>query len=513
MVIFVFTHRVDLPFSDIGNAIAGTGAAANWWVYEIYRPKTETLELFFEVGEKFSISNAGTGARAFSVTADSLDGDCELWVRKTYIRGDGGTPYNKANPLTTGTLFVSDTTPGMGTWYFEMMNGFDKNFNLWPGNIPGRSQLYSNRGSLESTKTNAIRFGQTYNKGGHVSNLNTFEDADEYALPLGNGPGTKLQDADNILAAICQNESSALYIGESFVNTSDGNQFIAKTDRVIGNDRKYYGGFGTLHPESICEYGGRIYYYDMTKGAIIRRANDGLNPISDYGVASYIRKFSRDNFANRATMRFPGGYDPVHDVYVLTAINTAGTVLWTIGFHEKTNFWVGFFDYLPQFYGKLNGYLVSFKLGQAWVHNNNTYMNLYGVQKYRDLEFAVALKGLLVDVWHGIGIDADDFYVDSGSNDDVVQITNDGAGFINSGTGTQYTTVTALELVKREGVWRAAICRDINTPQPYTPAIRAKFEGNAMRGQVIRVKIKANKTTTTARMRAVGILFRTSQLS
>lgn len=499
---FLFVNWED----SIENGIPGSvGSSSQNFNFEIYRVKTDDLNQFYEVGQKFAINNPGTGSRAFSSTAFSIFGDCESFTRVTYKYAASG--YDATDP------YGNTLEPTGSTDIFQKVNAFDKN-PVWAAEPATRPQPFSRVGSKEIRAENSIRFGHEYIKGSQVSNLNTFDELDEYLLPSENGPGVKLQDADDVLTAICQNENTALYIGEAFVNTADGNQFLAKTDRVIGDDRKYFGGFGSIHPESVEEYSGRVYYYDMTKGAIIRRSNDGLTIISNYGVSNFAKKFSRDNYANRATMRFPGGYDPVHDLYILSAISSVGTVLWTIGFHEPSNSWVGFFDYLPQLYSKINGFLISFNAGKTYLHNNSAaYMNFYGVQKQREIEFAVAINGWHVSVWHGFNIDGDEFYVDSGSNDTVVDITNDGTGVITSGTGGQHTTITFNELIRREDVWRSAIFRDLNTPQPYDPAIRAKFEGNPMRGQIIRVKIVANKTNTVARLRSVGLLYRVSQLS
>jgi hypothetical protein len=461
-----------------------------------------------------------------SVPTGIIIGDCEkverrLWIRGSVPGGTGTEIYDRSDPLNTGDLRGDDEVPltptppyyGMPPENFESMNLYDKKFDIWPRNTPGRAQAFSSIGSLQTVKSNTIRHSQEYSKGGQVSRLNTFEEFDEYQLPIENGPGTKLQDASDVIVVVSQNEATALYVNEQFVKTSSGTEFLSKSTDVIGDDRKYFGGIGCIHPESIREYGGRVYWFDFLKGVVCRRSLDGVNAVSRYGVSNFLRKFSRDNYANRLAMRFPGGYDPVHDLYLVTAINNAGTVLWTLGFHEPTNSWVGWFDYQPLLYSKLNGFLISFKNGNAWIHNSTTYMNFYGVQYNRTLEFAVAVRGWKVDVWHGISLDADEFYVNVGANDVVIDITNDGVGIITSGTGGQHTTVTYKELKLREGVYRSSILNDLNTPQPFTPAIRAKFEGNPMRGQIIRVKVVSNKTNSLGRIRSVGILYRASNLS
>lgn len=98
------------------------------------------------------------------------------------------------------------------------------------------------------------------------------------------------------------------------------------------------------------------------------------------------------------------------------------------------------------------------------------------------------------------------------ANPIIVTITNDGSGYVNSGSGTQLTTVNQLDFVQREGVWRSAIFRDVNTPQAFANATVAKYEGNVMRGQFFKVQITCDRTDA-ATLRSVGIGFTPSEVS
>jgi hypothetical protein len=92
------------------------------------------------------------------------------------------------------------------------------------------------------------------------------------------------------------------------------------------------------------------------------------------------------------------------------------------------------------------------------------------------------------------------------ANPIIATITNDGPGYVNSGSGTQMTTVNKRDLVRRENVWRSAIFRDINTPQPFaTPA-------RVMRGQVLKVQITCDRFDA-ATLRSVSVGFTPSEIS
>ena len=97
-------------------------------------------------------------------------------------------------------------------------------------------------------------------------------------------------------------------------------------------------------------------------------------------------------------------------------------------------------------------------------------------------------------------------------NPAICTITNNGSGYINSGAGTQLTTVNYLDFVKREGVWRSAIFRDVNTPLTFASTVRAKYEGNPIRGQVIKVQI-VNRRQDASVLRSVSVGFTPSKNS
>lgn len=97
-------------------------------------------------------------------------------------------------------------------------------------------------------------------------------------------------------------------------------------------------------------------------------------------------------------------------------------------------------------------------------------------------------------------------------NPAIITLSNNGSGYINSGPGTQQSTVNYLDLVKREGVWRSAIFRDVNTPATFASATYAKYEGNPIRGQILKVQITTRRQDANV-LRSVSVGFTPSQKS
>lgn len=98
------------------------------------------------------------------------------------------------------------------------------------------------------------------------------------------------------------------------------------------------------------------------------------------------------------------------------------------------------------------------------------------------------------------------------ANPVVCMLSNNGSGYLVGGSGEQYSEINFLDLVKREDVWRSAIFRDMNTQQPFASPTYAKYEGNAMRSQILKVQIVNNRADKSI-LRSVSIGFTPSEVS
>ena len=101
---------------------------------------------------------------------------------------------------------------------------------------------------------------------------------------------------------------------------------------------------------------------------ILRLSNDGLEPISRYGMEDYFK----DNLAASTTI--VGSYDTSKKEYNITLNHD------TVSFKEDTNTWVSRKSYLQENGISLNNLYYTFKDGQLWSHDNETRNNFYGAQ-------------------------------------------------------------------------------------------------------------------------------------
>ncbi len=379
-------------------------------IFEIYRNKESVGDVYSEIGAKYRISNAGTGSRAFSTTVSSYDGDIEKKSVNSYSYD--GTGHSQTDPFVNKLELVAAEG-------FESMNLYEESFDKWVKGT-GRSISKLSTGSKELLKTTAIRFGQEYFLNSTLNQVATFEALDEQALPSEGGPGYALAESGRVLVALQAAQTTGIYVGQGFVKTNNGNNFLTKTDNVIGDVNKNLGDHGCQDPYTVVSKEGRVYYLDRRRGYVVRRAQDGLTRISEYGMKSFFGNICR---AYREIYMGPGGlgriragWDPKYDCYVISFYHpslVAGSLA-TVYFHENTNSWVCFANNFPEFFGVMGTLRLDFFSGQLWSQTNNTNFNNFGgSQVSRLLEIEPAPEGSLEKIWTGIDIDMDNIYTPS----------------------------------------------------------------------------------------------------
>lgn len=288
-------------FSDyVITEFTGSITTSDEVVMEIYSPAAQASnEFYYEVGNKYLVSNPGTGARAYSTISGSITGDVVLVNRAGY--------------------------------YAEVMNLNDKVWRLWLDNT-GKTFLEVND-VVKRRPTNVV-YSNVFSFG--VNGLSTFDTLDFYLLPIELGTieklvlTSKVQLEGNVMLAICSQDTASVYLGESQVFDATGASFLAKASGVIGQVNVMRGSYGTIHPESVTEWEGSVIFFDANKGAWVRYDVNGLFPISAYKMQKYFRKVGQDimnYFKNPAEynlatpdqpLRVIGAIDPYHGEWLST---------------------------------------------------------------------------------------------------------------------------------------------------------------------------------------------------
>lgn len=235
-------------------------------LFEIYTPyKTSLSEPYYEVSQIFSINNAGTSSREYSLLNGSIGGDITL-----LNRNDGVFDY-----LT------------------ENMSPNDKFYKIWNTNS-GRPNFIDTIGQV--VKQSSIAFSNTFISGTKVNGLSTFDALDTKDIQC--GTITKLQvankiaeDQGDVMLAICETETASLYLGEVQLVGQQGNAFVAQALGVIGTVNVLKGSLGTTRPESVTEYLGLVFGIDLNKGTFWQYSQAGLEPVSRYKMSRFFKNY------------------------------------------------------------------------------------------------------------------------------------------------------------------------------------------------------------------------------
>lgn len=499
----------------------GVNKASNTF-FEIYTPNKNTVEVFYETGKKYKITNPGGGSRAFSTTTVDLLGDVYFANRfvstiapskyLTYtVAGYSGTdPFANVPEQITVAAAVAQSSPEdiFYSMSFTSNNGpaLNPNYYLWIDQV-GKALPFNSNGFVQKTKAN-IRFSNEYNNESQILGLNTFEALNDQKLGIEGGAATGLAVAGEVLVAIQEVESVAVYVGQGFVNTTDSNSFLTKTDSVIGDTRKYLGGHGSIHQASIVQRDGVVYWLNARKGVVVRRSQDGLTVISEYGkdgggIQGLISALCTAHVALGANSRIIAGWDPQYACYVISFIDTTGPSGYTLYWHEKSNGWVARSDMRPELWGLLGQNQLAFLAGAIWSQTvEANYNKFFGVQYNRRLEWEIAPLPSLEKIWEAIEVDAESIYATAGTNEDIVLLYQfDG--------GTLQNRINYLDFIRKKSAWRSAVFRNLNDAS-LSSVTESKYKSSHnTRGQSAFLVITYNGTDKNP-MKSITTFFRPS---
>jgi hypothetical protein len=232
-----------------------------------------------------------------------------------------------------------------------------------------------------------IRFGLQKEAGTDVNNSNRFSSTnmDEYDREKGDIVRFKVRGSK--MRVFQKRACGMVGVLENMIYNADGNSNLIQTNKLLNQIHYYQGeyGIGNL-PTSLASSARADYFVDPIRGYQLRLSDDGLTPISSlYKAQFYITSLANKYITNTAGTlggfaKVLGVYDFYEEEYISVFQGYSGQANTTLGFSELRNSYTSFYDFAPEWITSTEGSIVSFRNGQLYVHDSNTYCNFYGTQ-------------------------------------------------------------------------------------------------------------------------------------
>jgi len=455
------------------------------FIYEIYTPyiKGEN-EPFYEVGNIYPITNGGTVNRQYSTLSGSLIGDVFVFQRQF-----NSTVYYYVEAMSPNDLFYKN-------WFTDQ--GFP-NFVILLG---------QNRNEHE------IRYSNVFAAGTQSNGLSTFEALNFKSVPLGTGSIQKLQLASKtteqgvIMLSIGSFQTASCYLGEVQLVGSSSNSSLVQDTAVIGTINVLKGMFGTTAPETVVEYLGVIFWYDLNNGTIVQYSSNGLFPVSSYKQEKLFKNYakgyllaSEGNLDNiNGFHHIPTYVDPYHKEFgvtlpgliyenyadtlpsyssvpsyassIINRFDMSDGLAKTVTFNIQENKWISDYQFIAEQYDYFDNRMFGWKNGALYEFNSNSSLwNTWFGQQY-----PVRICWVLNKPLSGLK--------------DMAEIVIEGSQAPNFTViyttlpNTQITDLTSSDFTNQEGILYARILRDRLSPNTTGTADQKLNTGDVVLSQI-----------------------------
>ena len=144
-----------------------------------------------------------------------------------------------------------------------------------------------------SIRENYVIYSGLFNSDVDVNETNVFSQATNinFIAPPEYGSIQRLYSSDTKLHIFQENKISRALLDKDAIYAANGQGTpVSTTKLVIGEITPYVGEYGiSNNPNSWAQFGNRQYFSDKNRNAIMRLAENGLTPISQYGMNDFFR--------------------------------------------------------------------------------------------------------------------------------------------------------------------------------------------------------------------------------
>ena len=341
------------------------GTIDNRWnrdvLVEIITPRKSTSEkVYYEIGERRKCGvykNASVGQHGPSFVVKGGDVYYRPRACKTPVYNSGWSTNNNENPE---------------NWIYKTKYLEDKGLNdLYDSKNWDRGRVHSVfQEAATVNRYNGITYSEAYADDTAVLKLSSFTPslANFFDLPSEKGRCSYIESFLDDLICFQETKCSLVKVNKDVIQTGSQAGLVSLSTSVLNNTTPFGGDFGTQNPESVLIRDGVGYAVDKRRAAIFRLSLQGLNPISDTDIKSFVEsRFS--TWSSNSGTKIVSGYDQEDDIYYVTLIADSDSNSTTLGWDDKRSFWQGQYTFYPDIYASLGDKFFGAKYKQ--IGNND----------------------------------------------------------------------------------------------------------------------------------------------
>jgi hypothetical protein len=449
---------------------------------EIYTPKTSPSEdVYYEFGEVKPITD---GITIRNITHE--------WYGDTFIAG-------KEN-VTTPIKETGEADARYDEFDFPAIEWatLHKDDEI-PINDLGRAVPYD-FSYKEIYRRNYIKFSDTTQPDTEIRGASSFRGTNYFRVADKWGPVRKLVYNQNVLLAIMSTKTQPVYVAKDRLMDLSGASFVGRTDRIFNIADETMLDMGTHFPESVVYDQGKTFGFDLATGRVWRYTSGGGQvPISDYGVITQFQSIANlSAMDNLDGVHVIGGYRRSTETYYIRYSSL------TLLFKNNDNMWISYNSLNPE-------QLVSSRLDTFVVKQGKLYLlspgaikaEYYGTQYETQIDFVFNDESDIMKIFDSMEIAADkNWYAYS---IDVFPTPTYPSGMLSSIPNNKWRAY--------EGRRKAEFLRDQNDPahefvsisDPGEQTVTALLRGRALRGDMIRVRLRQAVPGENTELRAVYV--------
>jgi hypothetical protein len=343
----------------------------------------------------------------------------------------------------------------------------------------------------EESRSSGLIYSGIFNAKSSFNESNQFITAEKITKDINPSYGSiqKIHTRNTDLLVFCEDKSLKVLANKDALYNADGNINLTSTNKVLGQTIPYSGEYGiSKDPNSFASYGGRVYYTDKNRGAVIRLSRDGITNIAQKGMTSYFKQ------KLPSTTSILGSYDKDSDLYNVTLKFEESTSDITVSFTEKTNGWTSFKSFVPEAACSLNGIYYTSNAGKLYQHSadegvSNTF---YGTFTQSSVKFVINDEPSTIKQFKTLSYEGSDsrLYSDTVGSENSLETNvfltdNDGKGWYVDTIKTNESSGNIPTFVEKEGKWFNNIQGAVNT-EDNIDLLKNNVQGLALAGYVIK---------------------------